>query len=322
MKFFLYLLLIFLSWSYTFSYETLINNTISGHKVRAIQVNLDWNYKVISSVSTKGESLRYLMQKENGISAVNGAYFCPKDYPRCWGKDYTNAPRFYKWKNYGRYWDDFSYNGLFAFDKKWSPFIVMNQLWWAAPKHLYHIRHNEKKIKDIYYAIGNFPVLLLDGKNIVSYYDNLLTWKMKSKGLKSFICYTKDRKTIYMWNVSNIDMYGMPEFIKNNFWCYGAINLDAGASLWLIYNKKVIKKSYRPVMDAFVVVDNSLEKQRAKVIQKYSVLIDKVVLKIKQFTRWNFRKRWIIKNRLERLKNKFKNKFDIYTVLNKIEEEI
>jgi len=75
-------------------------------------------------------------------------------------------------------------------------------------------------------------------------------------------------------------------------------------------------------MDAFVVVDNSLEKQRAKVIQKYSVLIDKVVLKIKQFTRWNFRKRWIIKNRLERLKNKFKNKFDIYTVLNKIEEEI
>jgi len=320
MKTIIYLLLILLSWTYTFSYQNLINNTISNHKVKIIQVNLDWNYKVVSSLSNKGENLQYLMQKENGISAVNGAYFCPKDYSNCWGKNYTNAPRFYKWKNYGKYWDDFSYNGLFAFNKEGTPFIVMNQLWWYAPEKLRNIKYNENKIKDIYYAIGNFPVLLLDWKNIVSYYDKLITWKMKRKWPKSFICYTKDKKTIYMWYVSNINIYELPKFIKDNFWCYGAINLDAGASLWLIYNKKVIKKSYRPVMDAFVVVDNSLEKRRNNIIQKYSALINRFVLKVKRITKWNYKKILAIKNKLNSIKNKYK--FEIYVILDEIQKRL
>ncbi len=314
----LILLFVLLSFGNTFAFQQLIEKNIDWHYVRVIQVILDGNHKVVSSLADEWKPLEYFVNKENWVSAVNWGYFCPKDYPNCGGKDYTNVPRFYEWKNFSRYGNDLSYNWVFAFDKNWNPFIVMNHLWGDAPEKLQHFKYNEDKISQIQYWIGNFPVLLLDGKNIVSWYEPLLNWKMKAKNTKNFICYTKDRKTIYMWNVSKISIYDLPEFIKKNFDCYGAINLDAGGSLWMVYNKKYVVKNSRPVMDAFVVVDYSQIKKKQQLISKYNKLINKVVNKLQAIKSSNLSKYNAIVDKIKYLAEKYQANFEISTILNEI----
>ena len=220
---------------FTYSYQQLLDKKIGSHKIKVIQVILDGHHKIISSLSKKGNSLWKLMNKVYWVSAINWAYFCPADYSNCWWKNYTNAPRFYKWKNYSRYKNDFWINWVFAFNKNNIPFIVMNHIWWNVPKKL-DKQINSNKINDIYYGIWNFPVLLFHWNDFVPLYKTELSKKMKGFWFKAFICSTKDWKTIYMWYISNITIYDVPKFLKNNFSCYNALNLDAGSSLWLIYN--------------------------------------------------------------------------------------
>ena len=179
-----------------FGFQQLIQKNIDWKRVNVIQVVLDGKHQVVTSIANSGKSLEYFVNKEHWLSAVNGAYFCPKDYPHCNGEDFSNAPRFYKWKNLSAYGDDFGINGVFAFDKKWNPFIVMQQIRGDVSDELKNINYNTDKIEDIYYGIWNFPVLLLDGKNMLWAYEEYLDRKMKAKWTKNFICYTKDRKTI------------------------------------------------------------------------------------------------------------------------------
>jgi len=110
----------------TFWYQLLINNKIDWHNVKVIKIFLDNNTRVITSVSTKWETLKSLTDKVWWVSAINWAYFMPKDY--WFNNDDTNAPRFYKGKMYSKYGKDFSMNWVFSFDKKWKPFLVMNNL--------------------------------------------------------------------------------------------------------------------------------------------------------------------------------------------------
>jgi exopolysaccharide biosynthesis protein len=96
------------------------------------------------------------------------------------------------------------------------------------------------QLGDVYEGIGNFPVLLLDGQNVLSESEAKIDAKMKAKGTKNFICYTADESTVYMGQVMNKTIYEMPQYLKDTFGCHNAINLDAGGSLSLIYNGKYI----------------------------------------------------------------------------------
>ena len=299
----------------SFSYQELIDKLIDHHRVKIIKVIIDDQHKVVVSLSNNGESIENLMNKENWISAINGVYFCPKDYKNCWWQNKTNAPRFYKWENPSKYANDFWINGVFAFTKEGKPFIVMNHLWWYAPSRL-KTKINDDKINDIYFWLWNFPVLILNWKNIVGDYEKLITKKMKAKWTKSFICFTEDRKTIYMWYIIGISIYDLANFIKNNFACYGAINLDAGASLWMIYNKNIVHENSRPVMDAFVVVNRSFEEKRNSIIKKYDSLLNRVVEKIKKYPRYKITK---IIEKISQVKERYKYKFNIYVILSELE---
>ncbi len=305
-----------------FAKQEFIDTTIDNHHVRVIKVVLDGNHYVITSLSNKWESLYTLMKKQGGISAINGAYFCPADYPHCGWKNFTNAPRFYKWVNYSKYWTDFWVNGVLAFDKNDKPFIVMNHIWWDVPKDLQGIQINVDKIKDIYYWIGNFPVLLLSGKDQIFKYEQLLTNKMKAKSPKTFICFTKDRKTIYFGYINKISIYEIPNFIKTHFKCYNAINLDAGGSLGLIYNNQIIRKESRPIMDAFVVIDRKTKEKMDKLRRKYNTLLNKIVKQIKNKFNSNIAKIEKIIIKIQSLKEKFENNFDIYFILDELEQKI
>jgi len=132
----------FIFYSVSFASYDLIQKTINWKRVNVIKVVLDWTSQVVTSISNKGESLDVLVKKVWGVAGVNWAYFCPKDYGNCGGIDYTNAPRFYEWKNYSKYENDFWVNGVFAFDDDWKPFIVMNQIWGEVPEKLQWLKVN------------------------------------------------------------------------------------------------------------------------------------------------------------------------------------
>jgi hypothetical protein len=250
------ILFFMLLFGFSFATHKLIDTNLNGHYVKVIEVKLDNNTKIVTSISESWDTLENLKNKVGGISAINGAYFMPKDY--WFEKNDTNAPRFYEWKNYSKYWTDFGTNGVFSFDKNWNPFMVMNNLYAEKPTWTYKDwKYNEDKIGDIYYGIWNFPVLLKWWKSFVEYYGNYITDKMKLKATKAFICYTKDKKIVYMGYISKISMLDLPYYIKANFGCWDAINLDAGWSLGLIYKNKVIHKERRKIMDAFVVIEDT-----------------------------------------------------------------
>ena len=56
-------LAIFLFAFTTYSYQNLIDKTIDWHKVKVIQVVLDWKHKVVVSLSEKWDRLVNLMNK-------------------------------------------------------------------------------------------------------------------------------------------------------------------------------------------------------------------------------------------------------------------
>jgi hypothetical protein len=164
--------------------------------------------------------------------------------------------------------------------------------------------------------------LLLNGENQVAKYEPLLTAKMKVKSPKTFICFTKDRKTVYFGYVGKISIYDMPDFIKANFSCYNAINLDAGGSLGLIYNGQIIRKESRPIMDAFVVIDRQTKEKMDLLRQKYNKLLDKLIKKMENKFGSDTTKIEKLLIKIQSLKEKFENNFNIYFILDELEQKI
>jgi len=79
-----------------------------------------------------------------------------------------------------------------------------------------------------------------------------MTWRWN----RNFICSTEDWKTIYMWYVWTMNVRNMASYLKENFGCYNALFLDAGASSAMVYSWKVLSQwSRKLITDAFVVVD-------------------------------------------------------------------
>lgn len=270
-KIFIWVVSFFCTTISAFWYQELIQKSIDGKKVRVIHITLDDQHTLVSSLSQEGASLSQLMSQKGWVSAINGAYFCPKDYKICGGKNFTDRARIEnniytsKWKN------DLWASGLFAINDQneaqillhnegYSPGISKNTNW--------------KLLPEMVSGIANYPVLVLSWSNVLSQSEEILDAKIRSKWVKTFICTQNNKKDIYMGSVSDIDIYGMPDFLIQNFWCFHAVNLDSGASLWMIYNHEVMQSPGREIMDAWVVVElpqlNQKNKQKLLRYQKIS----------------------------------------------------
>lgn len=252
MKVLLSFVLVMLCFSYSFASKELIDKFVSWKKVQIIKVVLDWTTQIITSVSTWWDSFENLVKNVWWDTGINWAYFCPADYPQCNWENSTTSDRVYKWEVFSKYWKDLGARWLFGFDQSWSPLFILNNLWYVE---WINKKYNDDKLDQVYYGISNHPVLLLEWENVLSESENLIESKLSSKTSKSFICSTKDNKKIYMGVVQNSTIYELPDFLKINFDCYYAINLDNGGSQWLIYDWKLYKKPWRKIMDAFVVLD-------------------------------------------------------------------
>ncbi|MCF7835394.1 phosphodiester glycosidase family protein [Candidatus Gracilibacteria bacterium] len=239
-----------------FAYKELIIENRGGLPVRVIKVVLDGQHYVVSSVANDGgDTLENLTKKVGGDTAVNGVFFCPADYTYCNGLTHTISERVYmgNGEDYSRFWPDTSIRAIFGFDKYGEPLLVQNNFGISDIGYWSNI--NKDRQSDLYFGLGNFPVLLEDGDDVVMGFLNYVDKKMETPGNKSFICSTKDKSTIYLGVVGGLNLWKMPAFIKEQFGCWNAINLDAGASLGMIYSGLVLDRGgRRKIMDAFVVL--------------------------------------------------------------------
>lgn len=220
----------------TFWYEYIEN--ISWNIVRVFKISAADDYKVIASVSKKGDSLETLVKSVWWVAWINWAYFCPKDYSICNWKNFSEWDRISNWVIYSK-WNNTWSRYMFWFTNKNEPLI-----------HKSPSIHPDD-FEWIYNWISNFPLILKEWKSSLNEYEWLIDEKMKMKWIKNFICST-ELGDIYMWHIYNQTMNSMVNILKN-IGCYNALNLDSGWSLSL-YNNWYKKWPWRNIMDAFVIV--------------------------------------------------------------------
>jgi len=156
--------------------------------------------------------------------------------------------------SYSRFRPDTSIRGIFGFEQDGTPLFVQNKISIHDVGLLSNI--HKERIDDLYFGISNFPVLLIEGDDVTAGAREYIDSKMTGKGNRNFICSTADGKTIYMGVVGSSSVRDMAPYLKQHFGCYNALFLDAGASLGMVYDEKVLDRGARRLItDAFVVVD-------------------------------------------------------------------
>lgn len=254
-------LLSFLTISSSFAYQELMIEKRGGRPIRVIKVVLDGEHFIVASpAGLGGATTEELVQKVGGKTWINGAFFCPADYSQCKidGKRVTHtiSERVFlgDGKSWSSFWGDTSIRAIFSFDKEGKPFFVQKN----SGEHDVGLRSNinQDKLDDIYFGIGNFPVLLLEGEDVVKAYTNYIDSKMTGAANRNFICSTQDGKTVYMGVIGSSSIPNLPAYLKKHLGCRNALSLDAGASTAMVYEGKTLDRSPRTkVMDAFVVLN-------------------------------------------------------------------
>ena len=242
--------------NYTSAYQEILIENRGWHAIRVIKVVLDGEHFVVSSVAWLWwETIQSLTKKVWWTSSINWAFFCPKDYSSC-DTTFSYYERVFKWDgaSYSQFWPDTSIRWIFGFTQDGSPLFVQNKISDGDVGLVSNI--NSDRISDLYFWISNFPVLLINWEDVTvwasEYIDSKMTWRWN----RNFICSTEDWKTIYMWYVWTMSVRNMASYLKENFGCYNALFLDAGASSAMVYSWNVLSQWSRTLItDAFVVVD-------------------------------------------------------------------
>lgn len=308
----------------------LFQTSIDWYKIKTIKLVKNTWYKLIVGVSEKWESLQSMINRYGWVSGINWAYFCPKDYKECGWVNKTWSDRISNGYNWSTTPDDTGPDRvIFSLDKNQNPFLFQaahNYSKWRNDEFITGKIINFDKKSDIYNWIGNYPLLLKDWINKL-WESSLIDNKMKSKGLKNFVCSSKDGNIIHMWWIENISIYQVPD-VLTKLWCYNAINLDSGWSNAMMYNNKYIRWPWRDIMDALIIIPDKNYpyknpfSQNSKIlseVEKFKKILDKEIALLDDFTR---------KQKISSLSTKFqkmlsqklisKTKKELYTALKKL----
>ncbi len=240
MKIFLFLI-IFLSPVWVFA-NTFTKTVIRDISLQYITYNIgSQEYTIKVGISDSAIPLEDLAIQNNAITAINGVFFCPADYPQCNGKNYTINERFIDGKDFSFY-PDTGERWVFWWNKKGLPFLF--QTW----------KINKNKRKEIYEGLWNFPILYADGINMLERYHDIWLYdsKMKASLNRHFICSNKEKTKIIFgrtWATSLDNL--APALYK--LWCWDALNLDAGNSSQYIYNGDKLVSGKRNILDGFMI---------------------------------------------------------------------
>jgi len=198
-------------------------------------------YTLKVAVSDSATSISKLARKYNGITAINGVFFCPADYPNCWWVSHTINERIIQGSDESFYTDTWD-RGIFGWDKNGTP--------------LFHQTDaiNPDLRWEIFEGLWNFPILYAHGKNMIEqYHDNgLYDNKMKARLPRHFICSNEKKDWIIFGRTNSTSLDDLaPKLYK--LWCWDALNLDAGNSSKFIYNGRELLSSGRKILDGFVI---------------------------------------------------------------------
>ena len=228
--------------------NTFIKTEIKWHTLQYIEYNnFSDTYDIKIGISDSWNNLRNITNNYWWVTALNGIFFCPSDYPQCKGKNYTINERFVSGKEISTY------------KSTWERVIF----WWNKEKITF--LHQTNKIntenrKDIYEWFANFPLLLQWWKNkLEHYYDvGLIDKKMRIKIERHFICSDKKHEKILFWQVFSATLDDVVGVIKA-IGCWDAINLDAGKSSAFIYNGRYIYWPWRDILDSVIITRKDLD---------------------------------------------------------------
>ena len=240
-----------------FAYKEVLIEERGWKPIRVIKVVLDGQHFVVTSLAGNGgDTLENLVKKVWWDSGINWTFFCPKDYSYCWGVTHSSFERIFLWDwvSYSDSWPETSIRMIFGFDIEWKPFMAQRN--YTDHDAGLKMNLNENKLDDFEFGLSNYTVLLVEWQNVIDINSINFTSNMYSSANRNFICSTRDGSTVYMWVVWWISIPKLADYVKNNFGCYNALALDAGASEAMVYDWNVLaRSSRRKIMDAFVVVD-------------------------------------------------------------------
>lgn len=204
-------------------------------------------YNIKVWISEDAVTLSELSLEYNGISAINGVFFCPEDYSQCNGLNYTINERFIDgedlsfYTNTGERW-------IFWWTEEWTPFIHKTE----------EINPNFRDF--IYEWLWNFPILLENGEYMLDHYIDIGLYdkKMSVSAPRHFICSNHEKTHIYIGRSSGTSLEWLtPALYKIG--CWDALNLDAGKSSHFNYNWQEIVKWSRKVIDGIVIQRTDLD---------------------------------------------------------------
>lgn len=224
--------------------NTYIEKKINGYTFKVIQYDLtsqDYEIKVVKT--DDATNLWNLMKQNNALTWVNGVFFCPTDYSWCnTNKSFTDNERYIAGEKYATYlttWD----RAVFGWDINKKPFIYQSG------------KINMDFESEIYYWLGNYPLLLNEWKNMLEEYWEkwLIDGKMKAKWTRNFICSDEKKENIFFGLVYDATLEEATSALRN-FWCYDALNLDAWLSTVFMYNNRyLVWPQKRDILDAVVI---------------------------------------------------------------------
>ncbi len=220
------------------------------HDNTVIEISLN-EYELQTWIGKPVDNVIDQTRKMGASVGMNASFFCPAEsaYRYCGADGSTTSDRVVAGEVYSKYRDDTGERGILWVDENNKALFVQNNKW-----QWYMGNSNSGRIDDIYYGISNFPILLDKGIDRTEESPNLISKQMNTASRKAFICTNETGDTIYMWFVKIGSIYEMPEYIKERYGCYYAINLDAGASSALVVNDQHRVWPGRKVADGFVAV--------------------------------------------------------------------
>lgn len=227
-----------------------IASAFTVHDKTVIEISLK-DYDLQTWIGDPVDSVINQTRKLGASIGINGSFFCPAEsaYSYCGADGSTSSDRIVAGKVDSKYRDDTGERGVLGVTQDNTAIFVQNNKWkW------YMANSNSGMLKDIYYGISNFPILLDKWVDVTEEYTHLISKQMNVTTKKWFICTNQTGDTIYMGFVKTGSIYEMPEYIRDHYGCYYAINLDAGASSALVVNDKHRVWPGRKVADGFVAI--------------------------------------------------------------------
>jgi len=222
--------------------------TSNGIRLEFISYNVgseDFDIKVW--ISETAEPLSSISKDYWAISGINGVFFCPADYSRCWGENYTINERFLDGNDLSFY-QETGERAVFWWDSNSLPFLYQTA------------QINPEKRDEIFEWLGNFPILYSNWVNMLEHYHDVWLYdlKMSAKLSRHFICSNKEKTEIFFGKASATSLDDLAPALFN-IWCWDGLNLDAGASSHFNYNGRELVVWKRKVLDWFFIVPKNID---------------------------------------------------------------